>query len=293
MNRIGGCLDEILGQNESEVAIMTKIGASTSDGGRLCPDFETLSRFADEELDAGGVESVAAHLQGCARCEALTGRLRAGFGVLETVHAGGTGGAGCTGEESLILYVRNALSERERKGVEKHLATCDPCVAGLALLHGRLRMADGVGTAVPEAIRTRATQAFAASVESPVPSQALVVATRPGWLSRLGSVLSGLFRLPILVPVGVAAGAIVMVSVQDAWRGPLAPSDLSRSIDEQEVLRVTAPQARVWTAPTTRSEIVATVGKGTELRVAATERHWYQVVLPEGQVGWIERDAFE
>jgi anti-sigma factor RsiW len=271
---------------------MTKVGGSASDG-RLCPDFETLSRFADEELGAEGVEGVAAHLRQCARCEALAARLRAGFGTFETVHDGGIGGSGCAAEESLILYVRDALSERERKEVEKHLAACDPCVAGLALLHGRLRMEEFVGAGVPEAVRARAMQAFASSVEAPVPSRALAVAVRSSWFGDLGRVFSGLFRLPILVPVGVAAGAILMVTVQDTWRGPLAPSDLTRSVDEQQVLRVTAPQARVWTAPTTRSEIVATVGKGTELRVAATERHWYQVVLPEGRVGWIERAAFE
>jgi anti-sigma factor RsiW len=209
------------------------------------------------------------------------------------VYGGGVGGSGCAAEESLILYVRDALSEQERKDLEKHLATCDPCVAGIALLHGRLRMADTVGSEVPEAIRARAMQAFASSVEAPMPSQSLALQTQSGWLNELSRVLSGFLRLPILVPVGMAAGAILMVTVQDTWRGPLAPSDLSRAVDGKEVLRVTALHARVWTEPSTRSEIVATVGKGTELRVAATERHWYQVVLPEGHVGWVERDAFE
>lgn len=272
---------------------MTKAGSPTPDGSRSCPDFETLSRFADEELGADGADGVAAHLVQCARCNALTGRLRAGFGSLETVYTAGTAGSGCVHEESLILYVRDVLSERERKEVEKHLATCDPCVAGLALLHGRLRMADTVGSAVPEAIRARAMQALASSVEEQPGAQMRAVAARPGWLHGTRRALSALLRLPILIPVGVAAGAILMVAVQDTWRGPVVPAGLSRSVGEQEVLRVTSPQARIWSAPTTRSEIIATVGKGTELRVAATERHWYQVVLPKGQMGWIERNAFE
>jgi hypothetical protein len=154
-------------------------------------------------------------------------------------------------------------------------------------------MAHRVGSTVPEGIRAGAMQAFAESVEAPLPARSLAVADRLGWFREVGRVLSGLIRLPGLVPVGVAAGAILMVTVQDARRGPLAPSDLSRAAGQQEVLRVTSPQARVWTAPTTRSEIVATVRKGAELRLAATDRHWYQVVLPEGQVGWVERDAFE
>lgn len=272
---------------------MTNGVGSIPDGERLCPDFETLSRFADEELEEEGAEGVAAHLQQCARCEALTVRLRAGLGTEGTAHDGGIGGSGCAAEESLILYVRDGLGERERKDVEKHLATCDPCVAGLALLHGRLRLADRLDSAVPETIRARAMQAFAESAEAPDPSPSLAVAAASGWLGEIGRMLSGLLRLPILVPIGVAAGAILMVTVQDARRGPLAPSDMSRAVGQQEVLRVTVQQARVWTAPTTRSEIIATVSKGSELRVAATERHWYQVVLAEGQVGWVERAAFE
>jgi anti-sigma factor RsiW len=282
-----------LRRNEWGLAVMSNVDIATPDGGRLCPDFEALSRFADEELDAEGAEGVAAHVRQCARCEALTVRLRAGFGAAKTEYDGGIGGSGCAAEESLILYVRAELSERERKDVDNHLAACDPCVAGVALLHARLRMAHSVGATVPEGIRTRATQAFAESFETPVPLRSLAVADRWGWLREVGRALSGLLRLPVLVPVGVAAGAILMVTVQDARRGPVPPSELSRAVGQQEVLRVTSPQARVWTAPTTRSEIVATVRKGAALRVAATDRHWYQVVLPEGQVGWVERDAFE
>jgi len=159
-------------------------------------------------------------------------------------------------------------------------------------------MADHVGAPLPEAVGAGALQAYAASVEIPVGSDTGIAERRAvspssGWLGGLGDMLSGLLRLPVLVPVGVAAGAVFMMTVQDTWRGPMTPSELSRSTGEQELLRVTSPQARVWTAPTTRSKVLATVAKGTPLRVAAMDRHWYQVVLPEGQVGWVERDAFE
>lgn len=257
-----------------------------------CPDFELLSRFADGELDEAGAGRVAAHLESCSRCTTLAARLQAGFGA-EAYRDGGTGGAGCIGEEQIILYVTADLTGRERKAVEGHLTTCDRCLASVARVHRRLSARKAVEMAVPAAVCARAAAVLERDMGATVVEHRPRAEERERWLVTLGRRLLELFQLPVLVPAAVAIGVVAVVSVQQFAVRTMQPGDLSRAVSRPTHLRVTAAEAPVRREPKPGAEVIEKVQHGAELEIAGEERHWYQVVLPGERTGWIERDAFE
>ncbi|MFI5398743.1 MAG: SH3 domain-containing protein [Candidatus Binatia bacterium] len=111
--------------------------------------------------------------------------------------------------------------------------------------------------------------------------------------------LSTVSRFPLLAPVAVAAVALLVVVTQSNWMNPEPQQERSRSIAMRETLRVTASEARVWQQPGARSQgseeadIIATLKRGARVDVVGEKDQWYQVVLPDGKEGWMERHAFE
>jgi anti-sigma factor RsiW len=257
-----------------------------------CPDFESLSCYADGELDAAGAAAVASHVRDCAHCETVALRLHDGFEADGARRGGGIGGSGCGGEERLVLYATGGLRGDERHHLEKHLATCDPCVGALGMLHRRLSVASVVDVPVPDGLRQRAHVALdeglrelAAEV---VPARP---ATTPGaaLLQRVGSWL----RIPVLIPVAAAATALLVVALQPAHNDPTNLGERSRAVaPAASKLRVTAVEASVRSRPSMQSEVVGTVHRGALVEVAGEERDWYQVQV-DGRPGWVEREAFE
>lgn len=266
-------------------------GDDQSDDG--CPDFELLSHFADGEITADRGASVAAHLGACQRCASLAHRLQAGFGAEESHSNGKIGGSGCAGEESLILYLMEGLPMAERLALDAHLRTCDACVSSLTTVHRRIGVLNSVAVPVPGDVMERASH----GLESAMRREGAAARSKPGvkesWRAALGVRLAELLRPPMLVPAGVALGALIMVTVQESGIFAPPPTELSRSVNREQQLRVTAPLAVVRRAPDRQSEIVMTVDRGTLLRVDVEERHWYRVVLPGEKEGWIEDSAFE
>jgi hypothetical protein len=261
---------------------------------RDCPDFEDLSCFADGELDAVQVPEVAEHVATCERCAGLMAHLTRGFGSGSLGADTGPGGAGCADEERLILYLMRHLSDGERAVVEKHLGHCDACVYGLSLLHRRLRIQDSVERPVPAQFQERVRAIL--ELETAERNNGHAAAREPtsGWWERVRDSLDRFLRLPVLLPAAVAAGALLVVGVQDGYFGGHggAPNDL-RAIDLTRDLRVTALRAEVRERPSANSALVGEIERGQLLRVAGEERDWYRVELPRGGAGWVAREAFE
>jgi anti-sigma factor RsiW len=257
-------------------------------GGDTCPDFESLSCYADGELDATPAAAVAAHVEHCARCANLATRLRDGFEADDARRDGGIGGSGCGGDETLILYATGALAGTNRATLEAHLATCDACVTAVALLHRRL----GVGMverAVPTDIQRRAALAIESGWADPTP-RVHRIEPRLAVLHRVRELL----RKPVLVPAALAAGAMLTVALHPGWIQSAGNAERSRAVAPDTAMRrVTAVEATVRSRPSMQSEVVATVRRGTLMEVAGEERDWLEVRLDGGRPGWVEREAFE
>ena len=257
-----------------------------------CPDFESLSCYADDELESAAAATIAAHVRGCARCAALTARLHDGFEADEARRGGGIGGSGCDGEERLILYTAGGLPGAERGHVAAHLAGCDACVAALARLYRRLRIAATVATPVPDGIRGRADVALGEALRElaaeNTPARPAATAAVP-LLHRARNWL----RMPVWVPVAAAAAAVSLMVALQPGHDLSGAGEQSRAVAPSAVkLRVTAVEASVRNRPSMQSEVVGTVRRGALVEVAGEERDWYEVRV-DGRPGWVEREAFE
>jgi anti-sigma factor RsiW len=258
-----------------------------------CPDFDLLSQFADDEADAGQAESLAIHIRSCKRCADLVEQLQLGLAVVGQPSGNVTRGSDCIDEETLILYMISPVSGDRRRRVDAHLGGCDACVIRLAQLHRRFQRVSDVEVPVPAAVRERARAAFETNLgELAAASTGLVREAKP-WRERIEQRFSFWLRLPVLVPVSVAAGALLMVSLQETGLMTASPPGLTRAVQREAQLRVTAVEGRVHRQPSRRAEVVAIVPRGESLEVDGIERDWYRVTLADGRIGWIERDAFE
>jgi anti-sigma factor RsiW len=271
---------------------MTHARQPATDAGGTCPDFEVLSCYADGELDDGRQADVAEHVATCSHCATLAGRLREGFQADEARRDGGIGGSRCAGEELLVLYASLGLPGDERAHLDTHLASCDACVSAVVLLHRRLSLAGVVAAPVPAAVMRRADAAFEAGMRELAPVaerwHPVVQRHRPDWFERL----SHWWRVPVLVPAALAAGALLLIGVLP--RGPHAAGERSRAVaPATTTLRVTAVEATVRARPSMQSAVVGTIKRGEQLEVASEERDWYEVRLAAGGPGWVLREAFE
>jgi anti-sigma factor RsiW len=261
--------------------------------GSACPDFESLSCYADGEVEPATAAALAAHVGGCAHCATLAARLREGLAADDARRDGGIGGSGCVGEEHLVVYATGGLSGAERAALHAHLGSCDACLSGLSHLQRRLSIAAAIATPVPTGVQQRARLAFETGIVSPAPVAERPRYAQPGRVALLDR-LRGMLRAPILVPAAVAAGALLTVSLQPGHLDQTSSGERSRAIAPETVkLRVSAVEATVRSRPSMQSEVVATVQRGAMLEVAGEERDWYEVRLEGGRPGWVEREAFE
>lgn len=258
-----------------------------------CPDFESLSCYADGELDPAVAAGIAAHVSGCSRCATLAVRLREGFEAEDARRDGGIGGSGCAGEEPLVIYATGGMNGTERAALEAHLGGCDPCISALTLLHRRLAVAGVVDTPVPAGVQQRGRLALEAWLPAFAPVEELPRHAEPRASVLLGR-LRGLLRVPVLVPAAVVAGALLVIALQPGPVERAVSDEHGRAIAPDSArMRVTAVEATVRSRPSMQSEVVATVRRGTLVVVAGEERGWYRVRLDGGSPGWVEREAFE
>ncbi len=265
------------------------LGTSEGEGMSSCPDFEDLSCYIDEELDAARSSVVREHVDSCERCAGLTARLRREFDGVAANAEPGVAGAGCSDEEGLILYLTRDLADADRRAVEAHLSRCDACVYGLSLLKRRLRVESSVDRPVPAALRRQVQGLIEAGARDLADQPRAVESTN--WLHRVRETLDRTLRLPVLVPAAVAAGALLVVGVQN--QQVLQGSDGIRAIERSAVMRVTAPRALVREVPRAQGGVVSELRLGDRVEVAGEDRDWYRVLLSENRSGWVEREAFE
>lgn len=254
-----------------------------------CPDFEDLSCFIDEELEPSRHDSVREHVESCDRCAGLTARLRQEFDGARANPDSGSVGAGCSDEEGLILYLLRDLSDRERLAVEAHLSRCDACVYGLSLLQRRLRVESSVDRPVPSALQQHVRGLIEAGAQDL--AKASAPAPDSSWLHRVRETLDQVLRLPVLVPVAVAAGALLVVGVQNRQVEP--GSSGIRAVEQISSLQVTANRALVREVPRANGAVVSELRAGDRVEVAGEDRDWYRVQLSGNRSGWVEREAFE
>ena len=195
-------------------------------------------------------------------------------------------------DESLVAYLTTGLSDIDRRGIDRHLQDCDLCIESLSMTQRRLSIAAEIPTPVPASLSERV-----AAVSAP-PALASRESRAP-WLSPMLDRLSSVFRFPVLVPVAVAAVALLVVVTRSDWMNPVPQRERSRSVTMRERLHVTASEARVWQRPGVRGQqageerITATLKRGARVEVIDEKAGWYQVILPDGKEGWMERTAFE
>lgn len=269
----------------------------TEEVGRDCPDFEILSRFADDELETARADGVAAHLAACVRCGALAERLRDGFGAGNPLRGGGVGGSGCVGEERLVLYASAGAAADERADIAAHVGGCDVCVAALRRVRDRLRVHVEAPMPVPAVVQRRAEAVLAAAARElageATPARSAQAA---GHLAGQGVFerLRGWLRVPVLIPAAAMGAALLLVSLGRLPTTGPAGTENSRALPPASArLRVKVSEALVYSRPSGQSPVVATVRHGALLDVAGEERGWYEVRLDGGQSGWIVREAFE
>jgi hypothetical protein len=222
----------------------------------------------------------------------LFARLREAVGE-DARRDGGTGGSGCVGEEHLIVYATGGLIGSERSALQTHLGACDVCVGALATLHRRLGLAASVATPIPGGVQQRAKVALETGLLSLVPTPERAPQPAPRGIPLLER-LRGLLRVPVLVPVAMAAGALFVVALQPGLMPQPDSGERSRAIAPQTVkLRISVGETIVRSRPSMQSEALTAVRRGTTLEVAGEQRDWYEVRLADGTTGWVEREAFE
>lgn len=174
------------------------------------------------------------------------------------------------------------LTTAARAAIDDHLRACDRCVETLAAAHERLRIASEIPAPLPVAVRERAE----AAIRAPLPN-----AWSAAW-AWISTRLEGLLKLPVLIPVAVSAGVLLVVATQ-TWMAPSLPHESTRAVRLPQTVRVTAREAVVRAQPSLRAEALATLAHGDVVEVGDEDRDWYRITAPNGVGGWVERRAFQ
>lgn len=176
----------------------------------------------------------------------------------------------CPDDELLISYVEASVSEPERSMVESHLDTCDRCMETVRCVHVRLRATADELEPPPHALSARVRAGTAPSLT--------------GERRRVPLLL----RLPILIPMSLAAGALLVVATH-TWLEPPPSRVLIRAVQMQRTTQAAAVHAQ----PFGQAPVVASLNGGEMVEIHAEQAGWYRVALPDGREGWIEARSFE
>ena len=137
---------------------MTDARQPVAGAGETCPDFESLSCYADGELEDGAdCRRWRRMSRRCGRCATLAARLREGFEADDARRDGGIGGSGCAGEELPGPLRQRRPARRRARALDAHLGelrrvrACRGAAAPPAGVAGRVSSAP-----VPAAVQRRA-----------------------------------------------------------------------------------------------------------------------------------------
>jgi anti-sigma factor RsiW len=210
-------------------------------------------------------------------------------------------------EELLIAYLTADLPEEEQRGIDGHLDTCDACLNALLTIHPRIAVVSELALAVPPSVVERVHAAYGRVAEPQTNkiaqpdswAQDFVPAPevgRGGTESRrqplLSRVLAVLFKLPVLIPVSLAAGALLFIATQ-TWRNSASQRVLTRAVPISQRAPVTAGETLVRAQAGPEGTVIAKLHRGDVVEIQDETRESYRVVLPDGRQGWVERRAFE
>ena len=131
--------------------------------------------------------------------------------------------------------------------------------------------------------RLRVTQ----RLESPPATVMARVHAAP--VAQLGAVenrrVPVLLRLPILIPMSLAAGVLLFVGTHALLSPPQRV--LMRAVQMQRAIH----EAPVRALPSAQAPIVGRITGGEMVDVRAEQSDWYRIALPDGSEGWIEAGA--
>lgn len=191
----------------------------------------------------------------------------------------------CPDQEGLIGYANGDLTDAEERRLDTHMAVCDRCLEEAHIVHARLHLTAAPLTVPPAAVVARAHAALAH--EAPR-LRADVRATESARDTAMGAIASMLLRLPVLIPAGLAVGALLVVAVQ-TWLVPTSQPVLLRSVQIQQITQETVVRAQ----PRTGAAVLAKLLPGDMVELRGEQSGWYRIVLPDGGDGWIEQRALE
>jgi hypothetical protein len=189
-------------------------------------------------------------------------------------------------DELIVAYVTSGLTDDERRAIDAHIRTCDRCVEDIAVVQRRLDMLPEIPTRVPVEILERAR----VSAPTPVPRRRASLAT---WIAAIRDRLADFLTVPVLVPVAVAALALLVLVTQQVWVGPGSQQQLIRSVDTHETMHVRTEIALVRDRPAADADVVQELHRGARVDVIGEQGNWCKVVLPNGEQGWVEHQTFE
>jgi len=213
-----------------------------------------------------------------------------------------TAHTGCPNDEVLAAALTTGVGADEQQQLDAHLDTCDRCLDAIGAAMRRLRIADEIPAAVPDALRRRAAVAASEPVPAllpgphhpspPRPAPARLAAGGPAARRSTGARerVAALLRPPLMLPAALAAAAVLVIATQN-WMTSDVPRPLTRSINVQQHARITATEAAVRRQPSGHAEVVATVTRGTLVDISGEERDWSHVTLADGTEGWVDQGA--
>lgn len=248
-----------------------------------CPPLIELSQYLDDELDPPLRAAVAGHVGGCADCgRSIEQLLR--IAVHRDPARSETATAACPSAEILLTFALSGSSGVA--DVDRHIDDCDPCLSTLQRLHRSVAMIPDMAVPVPARVRAQA----GVPVPQPVAPARQPIETRPS----LGERLAAWLRYPVLAPAAFAAGVLLYFAALQ-MPVPGLPASASRSVPQPLPVtrRVSVPEARVYTEPSLRADVVTKLGRGAAVEVSIVERGWYRVALADGRIGWIEGQSLQ
>lgn len=172
----------------------------------------------------------------------------------------------CPDDEALIGYVEGSVAAAERAAIEHHLATCNACVETIRCVHTRLHAVGDALLPPPQSVSMR-VEAILRTPARRVPI---------------------LLRLPILVPVSLAAGVMLTVGMHSLF-APAQPVVLKRAAQMQR----TTHAIPVLAQPSAQADVIAQVNSGQMVEVRTEHAGWCRIALPAGDEGWVECSALE
>ena len=188
--------------------------------------------------------------------------------------------AECPDPECLVAYLIERAGDRDRARIDAHLLECDRCTEMVMVMHQRWRRAEHIAVPVPASVTTAVAPA-----QDPVRLD-----RRERWSTGRERLLA-VTRLPVLMPTAFAAGAVIMLLVQQISWQPSGP--LTRAVPLEQTLRVRTAIVRVHAAPDSRTPVLAELPAGTVIEVHDQQEKWYRVALPDGREGWVEQAGLD